>query len=610
MAQSRAMQDRICSRAVRSRRAPPVRLVVSVGLSALVHALALVVIGDHWRQAEEIQAFRARLELPVRFEPRRLGAARPRSLPVREMEYIRAAAAPESLPDPGLDSAPLPALDLAVVAAPPPVVDPGARADTFAHPDDGPMPAPGDYGWADTLGREHFELLRLEDLARAAQHHATAIENPTSRRDLTGFLNLVPLRLYGAGTGNTSLDALARYMRDYTSLLVQVQPRQYEHFESEDLLRAPIHFLVEGGGLPTHSDSEIARLSAAEGLLLGRYLREGGFLFIEGQNRYLRTMVGHLESILGPDGRVFPLPADHPLYSAYYLYENGFPGEDKSQLRGADVAPSWYYPARAPAEQAQSLGPANLEATAADVVRETPLGVWGLEVGGQVVGLLSDLQLHAWWGESFNTDSLEAGAGPMYLQVGANILVYAMLRPGGMTPKRPQSPWAETRPREPVQDLGTMPDHEPSRLKEERDLLGELSGSLAVVRSPLGTELGRGGVRLRVDGQHRVAVMRPTRHGLLLRNLPAGSRWLEIEYGGRRLELAVDLRGGRVTTVSLGVSRLAFLSRLRARPLEELLAPPAWFGRFDDLSIEEIFLDDPPEPESPAPEAPEAAVEP
>ena len=574
----------------RARGVLSVRLWLSLLVSWLLHLVALLVIGDFWRQAEEVQAFRARLELPVRFQPRRLGAARPRSLPAREMEFIRPAASPEALPEPGLDLPEQPAVDLARVAAPRPAVEVGARTDTFSHPRDEPMPAPGDYGWTDTLAWEHLELLRVEDLARVEVDRSVVIEDPTSRRDLTGFVKLTPLRLYGAGSGNGSLDALARYMRDNTSLLVQVRQRRYDFFESENLLRDPIHFLVQGGGFEPHTADEITRFSERERRLLDRYLRGGGFLFVEGGYRFLEEMAGHLQEILGEDGHLFELPARHPLYSAFYSFDSGFPGEHKGGP-AHELAPSWYYPADQRVDQPEIPAPTNPNPATTAPDPEPPLGLWGVEVGGEVVAVLSDMNLHAQWRRIFDEDPVGGGPVVLHLRAGTNIIVYALTRASGITPRRRLPAWAETRPQEPVAEPRRgMGAPSPLTPGEDEALLGQLAASLAVVRSPLGTELGRGGLRVRVDGRYTVAVLRPTRHGVLLRNLPAGSRWLQIEYGGHRVELAVELAGGRVTTVSLGVSRLAFLSRLRARPLADRLGVLEWLNRFDDLSIEEVFL--------------------
>lgn len=601
------------------------RLAVSAGLSALVHVAALLVVGDLWREAAEVQAFRARLELPVRFQPRRLGVTRPQALPAREMEFFRPAAAPAALPDPGLDLAAPTLVDLAQVAGAAQPLDPGARADTFAHPEDRPGPSPTDYGWTDTLARESFELLRVEDLARVETDHASVIEDPTNRRDLTGYVNLTPLRAYGAGSGNVSIDALARYMRDHTSLLVQIRQRRYDFFESENLLRDPIHFLVEGGGFDPYIPDEITRFSERERQLLGRYMREGGFLFIEGSYRYLKEMAGHLEDILGPDGQMYALPASHPLYSAYFGFASGFPGEDKTQERD-DLGPSWYYPIEGQVDQPASPAPANLDPGAVPDAAPSRLGLWGVEVNGEVVAVLSDLQLHRSWALSFDTDEREGAVETpvaQYLQVGTNIIVHALLRSGGITPRRSLPVWAETSPREEVRAPTILPGVGDDGLAGDYgeagdEMLHYPNGTLAVVRSPLGTPFGSGGVRLRVDGQHRITVLRTTRNGVLLRGLPPGNRWLEIEYGDQQAQLDVELLPGQVTTVSLGISRLAFLARLRARALADRIAVAEWFERFDDLSIEEIFLggEEPGDlapassaldslaPESPAPESP------
>ena len=406
---------------------------------------------------------------------------------------------------------------------------------------------------------------------------------------------------------------------------LQIRQRRYDFFESENLLRDPIHFLVEGGGFDPYIPDEITRFSERERQLLGRYMREGGFLFIEGSYRYLKEMAGHLEDILGPDGQMYALPASHPLYSAYFGFASGFPGEDKTQERD-DLGPSWYYPIEGQVDQPASPAPANLDPGAVPDAAPSRLGLWGVEVNGEVVAVLSDLQLHRSWALSFDTDEREGAVETpvaQYLQVGTNIIVHALLRSGGITPRRSLPVWAETSPREEVRAPTILPGVGDDGLAGDYgeagdEMLHYPNGTLAVVRSPLGTPFGSGGVRLRVDGQHRITVLRTTRNGVLLRGLPPGNRWLEIEYGDQQAQLDVELLPGQVTTVSLGISRLAFLARLRARALADRIAVAEWFERFDDLSIEEIFLggEEPGDlapassaldslaPESPAPESP------
>ena len=77
---------------------------------------------------------------------------------------------------------------------------------------------------------------------------------------------------------------------------------------------------------------------------MGRYLREGGFLFIDGTNRYLREMKDQLREILGSEARLAPLPTSHPLYHSFYEFGGGFPRGDRSRNRYMEDNRSWYYP--------------------------------------------------------------------------------------------------------------------------------------------------------------------------------------------------------------------------------------------------------------------------
>ena len=72
-----------------------------------------------------------------------------------------------------------------------------------------------------------------------------------------------------------------------------------------------------------------------------------------------------------------------------------------------------------------------------------PEGLWGVEVGGDLVAVLSDLQLLSTWEVDA---SLRPGEeGPIkspYLQAGINIVLYALTREGGLTAKRERPLWA------------------------------------------------------------------------------------------------------------------------------------------------------------------------
>ena len=65
-----------------------------------------------------------------------------------------------------------------------------------------------------------------------------------------------------------------------------------------------------------------------------------------------------------------------------------------------------------------------------------------------------------------------------------------------------------------------------------------------------------------------------------------GHHW----FSGNGLVHGLRLEGGKVSTVTFGLSRLAMFSSLRIKQQEEVVAVEHWLHSFDDLIIEELFL--------------------
>lgn len=229
------------------------------------------------------------------------------------------------------------------------------------------------------------DLLRLADRARVNSEHAVVMTDPLRRRELTGYVNITCVRVYGAGLDSELVRTLPQYLQDHTRLLARVLPLTYSGFLSEELLKDPIHFLRQGCGLPTDSRGTLTLFSLEEKALLGRYLRGGGFLFIEGTNRFLREMVDHLAGLLGEEGRLLPVPCDHALYHAYYDFSDGFPGEQrKLRSPSATAGERWYYPSLP--------DPTPMTVDAGSGSDQTLLGAWGIELNGELIAVLSDLE--------------------------------------------------------------------------------------------------------------------------------------------------------------------------------------------------------------------------
>ena len=370
-------------------------------LASLFLHLTVLYLGNFlWRDELDAETFRVRLaRIPPQFKP-------PRPIPLPrldvealkvEMEYLRADQPAVNIRDPNLASE----------AIPPEIEAPTAplalREIATGEKEDEPilerveMIPPSSLGLAGSVDVSSMALLRIEDMARANKEHAAVIRSRTTRRDLSGYVNFTQLRVYGASSGRGALDALSRYVRDHTHLLAHVRDKTHKYFLSEQLLKDPIHFLFQDS-LSAYDDNVLVKFSAEEQALLGRYLREGGFLFIEGvgrnTNRYLREMKDRLREILGSEARLAPIPTSHPLYYSFYEFSGGFPGEDKSRIEDVGDNRSWYYPinnraALLAVQEAEAA--ADSDPSAVGTGLPPPEGLWGVELDGELVAVISDL---------------------------------------------------------------------------------------------------------------------------------------------------------------------------------------------------------------------------
>ena len=560
-------------------------------ISFLLHLAGVYFIGSVWREALEADAFRARLSFQARFEPRRITGARPRQMLQPNLEFLRTPAVPADAEEftrlvrpPTPVAAPVPTRTLREDRI-------GAKQDTLdlARVE---MPPPSELAWTGASERtESLDLLRIEDLRRAGDLRAVIVQHPTSRRHLTGFLSLRQLRVYGAGSvfsltpddASASLEALARYMRDNTKLMVEIGPGTARSFTSSELLKDPMHFLVEGAGTPAYLHDRLVHFDSEEKKLLNRYLHGGGFLLVEGGYPYLTAMVSALKDILHGEGFLYPLPASHPIYHSFYEFDSGFPSEVMDAKSVALQDTSWYYPGRWLVGQ---------------VSRHPPLGLWGLELNGELAAVISDLWIYSFWRTTDeppqaaegdpddDAQSTSAENAEFYLQAGTNILVYTLTRSRGLTAKRDVPTWERVRESDPTPSQSQMAT--PLALEgTETEGMDLLDASLGLLRSPLGSTIEAGGMSISVDGaRHEVD---PGTHGVIVHNLSPGMHDLEIQYGDKIRKLEVRLSGGMVRTLTFGLLELIVVTRLRVQEQDDLVDINSWLESFSDLAIEEKF---------------------
>lgn len=304
-----------------------------------------------------------------------------------------------------------------------------------------------------------MDLIDLATLAQSERFKAAIVVAEDSLQRPEGFINFTHLLLDGT-TDNYRLEDLARFMRDHTSIIAHARGVAVRGFSSDRLLEDPIHFLFPGPLRGRASSQERIFLNDSDSARLGHYLRAGGFLFVDAgdgpdDHWFLKEALRQIRRALQGRGQVVELPLDHPVYRAYYTYEDGFPGENKRAVMRFPIGLGnpWYYPERTPC-----MG--------------TLRGLWGVETAeGQLVAILSDLDMRRRWvGEPLANGACqteeeqaegegneEPGAGEAEivrlpsLQAATNVVVYAMTRPGGLTVKMAPFAWKERTPSEKAQ---------------------------------------------------------------------------------------------------------------------------------------------------------------
>jgi hypothetical protein len=421
-------------------------------LSLLLHLCAFFV-ADQLLVGHEDDLFRARLNQAPRFLPiHRVQTSHP-TMPRTQIQYQTATRA-----TPLRDRADFTAVDITPAEADAPELRLGTSPE--GPKAEGPelaleeMPQATQGLLSDTVASQRLDLVRIEDMIRADKERAAIITDPDSVRKTRGFIKFTPLALDGAWSyaitgpatapeaGRPVLEDLARYMRDHTQIHAQIRSTPLQRFHSLQLLLDPIHFFFPGPQRVSFSDPRV-RLDPKERDLLLRYLKVGGFIFVDAgltsdDRRFLMSMVEVLRQIVGTDGRLSRLPVEHPIYHAFYNYPNGFPSEHEHPLVEYPFDDPWYYPDRPPDSW-------------------PPRGMYGIDMDGRLVGVISDLSLHRNWippdaepatevvaedEEDSETETSDPSPSPLlFLRPGTNIIVHALLRPEGFTIKHGLPAW-------------------------------------------------------------------------------------------------------------------------------------------------------------------------
>jgi hypothetical protein len=389
-----------------------------------------------------------------------------------------------------------------------------------------------------------LDLLSIRDLADVGRYRAVILPDPEEKRETTGYLNMTMVRFDGGGQSPVALESLMRYMRDYTNIYARIEGPSIE-LSDPALFKAPFIYMV---GPESGSSTRTVLLSDIEKAQLGKYLRNGGFLYLEdlsqGQARqqgealqgadslpFWTQMMAVLRETSGSEAKFFRLPKTHPIYHSFYDFGDGPPLTN-------------------PATGANDL--------------------YGIELGGRLVALLSNLGISSYWGQK---------DGERMLQFGVNVVVYALTQQGGIAVA-----WLN-----PIYGL----------TKEQRPILGTETTAIDSTTLPATVAFLRGKRESEGDSAWTVvfdgwliegAQQTGVHDGLVITGVPPGRSYTAtIRHGGKERTLTFTPSPGKVTTFWFAMEQIFSRTRVGVQREKRAEGYVAWKERNKGKRLIEVL---------------------
>lgn len=257
------------------------------------------------------------------------------------------------------------------------------------------------------------------------------IEQGSNKKDVSGFIEFYQLEYRGSKVEDNNqpgwncipqaLQNLADFINNNTKIRVSLKGSI--RLDSKDLINFPIIFMMGYRAEPIYTKEEAQNL--------GKYLREGGFLFIDDAyayesgsfNRKVRQLI---RDALGYDAVFERIPNNHPLYHAWEDFDGPPAGDDNIRPNGMSLANP---------NPNQRLKP----------IPERYKYIEGIFLNGRLAVVLSSKGYTRAWGDWLKNPSSFGGPqdNTRQLQFGLNIIVYASQQKGGIIDKNKQKVAAE-----------------------------------------------------------------------------------------------------------------------------------------------------------------------
>ena len=256
------------------------------------------------------------------------------------------------------------------------------------------------------------DLLNVRDLD-TGRFKAVVVQDPTNKKNVSGFFHMDQLyvnsRLARDWDGNpgwnsepTALPNVQKMVEKVTNIKMDLA--DFIRMDSEELMNSPMVVLT-GEAIFDYTEAEADNL--------GRYLRNGGFLFFDDSSDI--PMIGSpidritrqlIKDALGKDIVFEKLPNDHRLYHCFFDFNGPPMGFDYRFARGA----------HSPYEFLE-----------------------GIYIDGRLAVLISNKGYCKFWDHAYMGEKSHALGDPTrQLHFGVNIVVFALTQPGGIVQRQMQ----------------------------------------------------------------------------------------------------------------------------------------------------------------------------
>jgi hypothetical protein len=193
-----------------------------------------------------------------------------------------------------------------------------------------------------------------------------------------------------------SIEGLGRAIEFYTDYEVHISSQV--RLSSDDIMKYPFLYM------PAEDAIELTDFEKAN---LKEYMSYGGLVLFEPMELKYDVSISEtsfrklMKDLFGSQGVLERIPADHPIYSSYFTFNNAPTGYRSANTRGGRSNYSAGYYEDRP-------GMFNPETTYLE----------GISVNGQIVAIFSDKQYGKFWKAETNNDQ--------QLKIAINMIMYSM----------------------------------------------------------------------------------------------------------------------------------------------------------------------------------------